>query len=80
LFPATIDLNHCQYPDCFKVLAFLVFDTAADRATVFEQPGLPASMTLAAFATWLGQIQPGGLLNLYELLIKYRALRLAGRA
>jgi hypothetical protein len=78
-FPSPIDPNNCAFPDTIKVLAYLIYVTPADRSVVFNALGLTPTMSMAAFSTWLGQTQHGRLLNLYELVVKYRELRLADR-
>lgn len=78
-YPTPIDPNNCHYPDCLKVIAYLVYNTPADRSLVFGRLGIPTTMSMMDYSTWLGQVQPGGILNVYELLVEYRSLRLAGR-
>jgi len=70
--PATMDPNACEYGDILKPLAWHIFDTAAIRGEVFMEMGLPVTMMLATYSRGLGQMQPGGLLNLYELAVTVR--------
>jgi hypothetical protein len=78
-YPAPVDLTNCAYPDCIKVIAYLIYSHPGDRSVVFPRLGLPTTLTLVAFITWLGQVPPGGILNLYQLVVEYRSLSMAGR-
>jgi hypothetical protein len=78
-YPAPVDLSNCAYPDCIKVIAYLIYTHPGDRSIIFPRLGLPMTITLVAFSTWLGQVPPGGILNLYGLVVEYRSLRFAGR-
>jgi hypothetical protein len=68
----------CDYPDCLKELAYMIYGNEQVRDAVFTRLGRPVPATLTSYWRFIGAAPTGGLLGVYHAIAAYLDLREMG--
>jgi hypothetical protein len=67
--------DQCEYPDVLKELAYIIYEDASLRRSVFEKLGHSMPSKLNEYVRFITGRQSGGIFGLYEVVFAYIGVR-----